>query len=68
MEKFLGITPDPRPTPPVAICNGKWSYYGIPVGQLESFEQQIVFATILNAINIEQDRTDSMRVGDKLKR
>lgn len=35
MEKLLGITPEPGPTSPVSIHNGKWSYYGTPVGQLD---------------------------------
>ena len=68
MEKLLGITPEPRPAPPVSIHNGKWSYYGTPVNQLESFEQQIVFATILNAINVEHDRINSMDVGERLNK
>lgn len=62
MEKLLGITPEPRPAPPVSIHNGKWSYYGTPVGQLDKMEQDLVFDTIQNAINIEQDRTNAMDV------
>lgn len=68
MEKLLGITPDPRPAPPVSIHNGKWSYYGTPVGQLDEDERQQVFAVIRKAINFEHDRINSMNVGERLNK
>jgi hypothetical protein len=60
MEKLFGIEPEPTPKPPVAIVNGKWSYYDTPVSQLDQSERQLVFNEIIKAVNFEQDRTNSL--------
>jgi hypothetical protein len=60
MEKLLGIDEQRQPDP-VAIVNGKWTYYNEPVSQLPEHEKQLVFAVIRDAINFAQDKTNSLR-------
>lgn len=60
MNELLGIEPETQ-HPPVSVVNGKWSLYGTPVMQLPQHERQIVFATILDSVNVDQDRTNSLK-------
>lgn len=60
MEKLLGIEEEPQPAP-VAVINGKWTYYKEPVSQLPEHEKQLVFAVILDAVNFHQDKTNSLQ-------
>jgi hypothetical protein len=60
MEKLLGID-EPKHVTPVAIVNGKWTYYNEPVSQLPEHEKQLVFAVIRDAVNFDQDKTNSLK-------
>lgn len=60
MEKLLGIDEQRQPAP-VAIVNGKWTYYNEPVSQLPEHEKQLVFAVIRDAVNFDQDKTNSLQ-------
>lgn len=59
MKEFFNIKEDENP--PVCVVDGKWSLYGTPVMELPTHERHIVFATILDSVNVDQDRTNSLK-------
>lgn len=64
MEKFLtsllGVEEETIKAP-VSVVNGKWSLYGEPMDKLDQEDRDIVFGVIIKAINIDQDKTNSLR-------
>jgi hypothetical protein len=50
-----------QPTPIVGVVNGKWSFMGEPIERLEQHERNFVFQTIANAMNVDQDKTSSLK-------
>lgn len=48
-------------TPAVCVHNGKWCYFGDPVGSLSDFEKMIVYGVIIDAVNADLDKTTSLK-------
>lgn len=59
MNELFNITE--QTTPIVGVVNGKWSFMGEPVAKLDLHEKNFVFNTILEAMNHDQDKTNSLK-------
>ena len=60
LTSLLGVEEETTKAP-VSIVNGKWSLYGESMDKLDQEDRDIVFGVIIKAINVDQDRTNSLK-------